>query len=176
MVFVKGRSGNLGGRPKGPEKVKGPPKKRGRPKGSLGPPHIVTPSTKHTVKFLYAGGYTREKIAMVLDITTQTLRAHYHEELDKAKAGIDAAMTQSVVLQGLGGPEQDWRQAVPSMAAFYAKTRMGWRENDRLQIGGAVGVFDLAALKEELKGKSDAELEELERLLGGPGADQRNDS
>jgi hypothetical protein len=171
MTFVKGKSGNPLGRPK----IDRTPKKRTRTPGSGRPAHEPSKHTRHTVKFLYAGGRTQAQIAEIIDVHEATLRKYYVAELEIGKAEIDAAMTQGLVLRGIGGPDQDWTKIDTAANLFWHKTRMGFRERDERHHTGIVGTFDLVQLREQLKGKSENELAELERLLTS-GNDPRDDS
>jgi hypothetical protein len=60
-------------------------------------------------------------------------------------------VTQSIVLMAIGGPGKgDWTKASPSMASFYAKTRMGWKDPKLdVALSGAVGHYDLSGLTDE---------------------------
>ncbi len=93
---------------------------------------------------------THDKIATVLGISDETIRKYYRYELDTAKTKTDAAVGQALILQAVGGPEQDWRQAVPASTIFYAKTRMGWKPPSQdINLGGAVGTYDLTKLDDD---------------------------
>ena len=117
-----------------PKRAKRKISKRGRI-GEGRPSHQPTKQTQELVRTLYIAGWNEERISRVVDggIAPHTLRKHYRDQLDVGKAQVDAMVTQSIVLQALGGLPRpgeplNWKEASTSAAIFYAKTRMGWKE------------------------------------------------
>lgn len=155
-----------------PKRAKRKISKRGRI-GEGRPSHQPTKQTQELVRTLYIAGWNEERISRVVDggIAPHTLRKHYRDQLDVGKAQVDAMVTQSIVLQALGGqpvPGQpiNWREASSSMSAFYARTRMGWKEPPQEQKHtGAVGTYDLT-------GMSLDKLKQLEAILGPVAVDR----
>lgn len=124
-------------------------KKRGAPQ------HKATVQERNFVRILYIGGYNQDEIAKVLVIAPTTLRRRFRDELDLGKARTDAMVTQSIIHMAQGGKgtedsPADWTRANPSMASFYAKCRMGWKEpKQEIAHSGAVGTFDMSKLSDE---------------------------
>ena len=97
-----------------------------------------------------------------MSLDPKTLRKHYRAELDESKRDIDALMTNSIVMMGLGGEKRDWTKANITAAIFYAKTQMGWKEPPlAIAHSGVVGSYDA----EKLKDLSDEELSRLAEVL-----------
>jgi len=136
-----------------------PPSAPGKP----GPkPHQPDDRLRGLVKWLRIAGYREDQVAEAMSVDAKTLRKHYRDELDHAKAQTDAMVTNSLVLNAVGGPQQDWRQANVSAAIWYSKTRMGWREpRQEIEHSGVVGVY----APEKLKDLSDEELNALASIV-----------
>jgi hypothetical protein len=92
--------------------------------------HIPTEERRKMVEEMAAAGIDQVKIGRVLDISDWTLVRYYREELDKAAIRADADVGKTLLNQARGGPEKDWRLAVPACTIFWAKTRMGYRVPD----------------------------------------------
>ena len=119
-------------------------KKRALLKKPMGrPPHIPTEQQRSLVRSLNIAGWPRADIASVLDIGLETLLTSYDDELDKAKATVDAMVTRTIVMKATGGPEGDWQKADLVAAIFFAKTQMGWREPPTINING---TYDLSSI------------------------------
>ena len=137
--------------------------KKTTPRSSQNPSgneHIPTAENRALVQTLTIAGWAHDRIGYALDIDDKTLRKHYRRELDLSKARVDAQVTQTIVMMACGGPGKgDWTKAVPSMAAFYAKTRMGWKD-PKLEINhtGSIGQYDMTKL-------SDADLKRVTDIL-----------
>jgi hypothetical protein len=126
------------------------------------PPHAPDERLRNLVKWLRIGGNTQERISEAMSLDPKTLRKHYRAELDESKRDIDALMTNSIVMMGLGGEKRDWTKANITAAIFYAKTQMGWKEPPQaIAHSGVVGSYDA----EKLKDLSDEELSDLAKVL-----------
>jgi len=108
------------------------------------PPYQVNEKDRAIVRSM-APFINHDDIARVIGISDETMRKYYREELDSAKVRADAAVGQSLLMQAVGGTEQNWREAVPAATIFYAKTRMGWKET----IGLEHGVADYSKLTDD---------------------------
>jgi len=132
------------------------------------PPYQVNEKDRKTVLSM-APFINHDDIARTIGISDETLRKYYREELDSAKVRADAAVGQSLLMQAVGGTEQNWREAVPSATIFYAKTRMGWKETVGLDHSGAVGVADYSKLTDDQL----RTLAAIQDALGLPSADEK---
>ena len=132
------------------------------------PPYQPNEKDRSTVRSM-APFINQDDIARTIGISDDTLRKYYREELDSAKVRADAAVGQSLLMQAVGGVEQNWREAVPSATIFYAKTRMGWKETVGLDHSGAVGVADYTKLTDDQL----RTLAAIQEALGLPSADEK---
>jgi hypothetical protein len=86
-------------------------------------PHIPTEEIRKKVDAMAGYGVPQMLIARVLNISNNTLRKHYLEELETASIRANTAVAQSLFRKATG----DGPQSVTA-AIFWAKTRMGWKE------------------------------------------------
>lgn len=104
-------------------------------------PHKPTDETRAEVKALASFGLVQEDIAQYVGISHVTLRKHYASELKlsaiKANATVGKYLFSLASGQAIanGATHGDCKTA----AMFWAKTRMGWRETDRLEHSGPDG-------------------------------------
>ena len=98
--------------------------------------HKPTEEKRAQCRALVAYGIRHEEIASYIGIDRKTLHKYYREDIDKAvpsaraKVGkflFDAASGDAMAK---GANYSDCLRA----AMFYAKTQMGWRENDPLVV------------------------------------------
>jgi hypothetical protein len=96
-----------------------------------------------------AAGVSQEEIAMVIGVSTPTLRKHYGEEWALGRIRANAAVGRSLYDQAVGRPAEyerdkdgklvfdrygrailikDELKPVPACGMFWAKTQMGWKE------------------------------------------------
>ena len=87
------------------------------------PRHCPTEVTRGQVEALAGFGVRHEEIGLVIGIDDKTLRKWYRRELDAGKAKANAKMAQNIFQKALG----DGAQA-GTLAIFWAKTQMGWKE------------------------------------------------
>lgn len=86
-------------------------------------PHERDEAIAEQVATWVALGAGDNEIAGYLGIRIGQLRKHYKRELATGKFENDMAVGQTILqLAKLG---------VPQMSIFYAKARMGWRDNDK---------------------------------------------
>jgi hypothetical protein len=98
------------------------------------PPHRPTEVTRGQVEALAGFGVCHEEIGLVIGIDDKTLRKWYRHELDTGKAKANAKMAQNIFQKALGnGPQSG------TLAIFWAKTQMGWKEREVKEIVGADG-------------------------------------
>lgn len=97
-----------------------------------GKEHQVTPETKQQVERLKACGLSHSQIGYILGgLTDKTVEKHYKEELQHGKAKVDAFVTGKLL--------KKIQAEDTACIIFYLKTRMNWRETDRLELTGAEG-------------------------------------
>jgi hypothetical protein len=88
-------------------------------------PHEWTAKNAELAKELSGYGLAQEKIATLIGIDAKTLRKYYRKELD---LGIAEAHRQ------VGKSIKERTAEDTTLAIFYAKTQMGWKENITHQI------------------------------------------
>jgi len=97
--------------------------------------HKPTDESRAEVKALASFGLPQEDIAQYIGISHVTLRKHYASELKlsaiKANATVGKYLFSLASGQAIknGATHSDCKAA----AMFWAKTRMGWRETDRIE-------------------------------------------
>jgi hypothetical protein len=96
--------------------------------------HEPTDKTRSEVSALASFGIPQEDIAAYIGVSHPTLRKHYPDELNlssiKANAAVGKYLFSLASGQAIknGATHGDCKAA----AIFWAKTRMGWRETNRL--------------------------------------------
>lgn len=97
-------------------------------KGSGGtggaPPHQPTEQTRNLVKLGKTIGYTNEQIARLVQVSENTLKKYYGEELESGSEQINARIAANLATIA---SSQTHKQAVTA-AIFWTKARMGWSE------------------------------------------------
>ena len=103
--------------------------------------HKPTDQSRAEVNALASFGTPQDEIARYIGIAPMTLRKHYDAELNLAS--IKANSTVGIYLFSLASGQAISKGATHSdckaAAMFWAKTRMGWRETDRLEHSGPDG-------------------------------------
>ena len=105
------------------------------------PLHKPTNETRAEVKALSSFGVPQEDIAIFIGISKPTLAKYYPDELRVSSIKANATVGKYLynLASGLalknGATHGDCSRA----AMFWAKTRMGWRETDRLEHSGPDG-------------------------------------
>lgn len=135
--------------------------------------HEPTEQTRSKVKSMAGFGTPQADIASNIGVSEPTLRKHYREELDTGAAEANAMVGQFIYKLASGRALKEgatWADC-SRQAMFWAKTRMGWRETDRLEVTGKDG--------ENIK--VDAEVNAIDKLIGAisrfaPAADAEGDT
>ena len=86
--------------------------------------HVPTDATRQTVQLHTMVGTSQEDISRVLDIDPKTLRKHYRDELDLAKAKANATIGGALFNKAKTGDT--------AAMIFWMKTQAGWREKTDL--------------------------------------------
>lgn len=118
-------------------------------------PHEPTAESRQLVQLHTTVGTTQEDIARILGIDSKTLRKHYRDELDLAKAKANATIGGALFNKAKSGDT--------AAMIFWMKTQAGWRETSALAIGGAA---DMDPIKTEDVGGS-AKLEAFLSAVSG---------
>lgn len=93
--------------------------------------HQPTEKTIKQVETLAGYGLPMEQIGSVIDVSVSTLQKYYREPLDRGVAKANALVAESLFKQATGGNT--------TALIFWAKTRMGWREVQRHEVGVGEG-------------------------------------
>ena len=105
-------------------------------------------------------GLTQEQIGKILGVSEDTLQRHYADEIANgvAKANVQVA-------QNLFNIATSREQGSVAAAIFWMKSRGKWKEVNHVAHGGD---DERAPIKIDanLKGLSDAELDQMQNLLG----------
>ena len=93
--------------------------------------HVPTPALRQTVQLHTTVGTTQETIARILGIDEKTLRKHYRDELDLARAQANASVGGMLFKKAKAGDT--------AAMIFWMKTQAGWRETARVEHSGPDG-------------------------------------
>jgi hypothetical protein len=121
-------------------------------------PFQPTDSERKQVEALSGYGLPMEQIAVLVrdGIDADTLRKHFSQELISGKAKANGQVGKTLFQKVMAGDT--------TAAIWWTKTQMRWKEVQQHEHTGANGgPISLAAI--DLKGLSDVELEQVQRLL-----------
>lgn len=93
--------------------------------------HEPTDALRQTVQLHTLVGNTQETVSRVLGIDEKTLRLHYRDELDLAKARANATIGGALFNKAKAGDT--------AAMIFWMKTQAGWRETNVTEITGKDG-------------------------------------
>lgn len=93
-------------------------------------PFVPTDEQRKQVEALSGYGLPHEQIASVIGCSQDTLVKYFSQELAEGMAKANSRVAQFL-----------YQQATKNLTAaiFWAKTRMRWRETDRLEVTGKDG-------------------------------------
>lgn len=91
------------------------------------PPYEFTDADRKKVKAMSAYGIPQDQIARMFDIHVQTLRQHFRDELDLGVVEANAKVAESLFNQGV-------REGNTAALIWWTKSRMGWRETQRIEV------------------------------------------
>jgi hypothetical protein len=92
--------------------------------------HVPTDGQRQTVQLHTTVGTIQPVIAQILGIDAKTLRLHYRDELDLAKAKANATIGGALFNKAMRGDT--------AAMIFWMKTQAGWRETNVLEHTGTV--------------------------------------
>jgi hypothetical protein len=106
--------------------------------GRRGVPHVPTPEMRQAVGVMMLTGVSQERIARALRIKTTALKKYYAQELDEAVDKANSAVVSNLYQIAIGKSPQ-----AMAAAAFWCKTKMGWRETSKVEatVDGAGGLI-----------------------------------
>lgn len=90
------------------------------------PPHEPTKATRDLVQLHTMVGTPQETIASIIGIDPKTLRKHYREELDLAKARANATIGGALFNKAKSGDT--------AAMIFWMKSQAGWREKQDVNV------------------------------------------
>lgn len=107
----------------------------GRQKGD---PYVVTEERRKQVQTMAGLGIREDAIALILRVHKNTLRKHHADDLARGRVVADMAVADALFRAATSGSKQGVAAAI-----FWAKTRMGWREqgDDEEALGPKVRVL-----------------------------------
>ncbi len=114
---------------------------------------------RQEVEILTGCGFTHDQVAVVMRVDIKTLEKHCKAELARGVDSANSKVAARLFSMAVKGDP-------PAATFFWAKTRMGWRETDRLEHTGKDGA-PITITVEQLADK-------LRRLEGGPAAGEPN--
>ena len=95
-------------------------------------PHAVTKEKQRDILLLASYGVTHEAIAQHVGIDKKTLYKYYREDLDNAKLNAHSAVGKFLFEAASGMALENGAKHSDCIRAamFYAKTQMGWKEQE----------------------------------------------
>lgn len=96
------------------------------------PTYEPTEKDRRWVEMTAACGIIETDIAQVIGIDPKTLRKHFREELDTAAIKANAKVAGALFTAATDGRNM-------SATIFWCKTRLGWQEVQRHELGGIDG-------------------------------------
>jgi hypothetical protein len=132
--------------------------KEKRPRGR--PPHVPADRDRRQVEVMTGLGLTQEQIGKILGVSEDTLQRHYADEITNGVAKANAQ-----VAQNLFNIATSRDSGAVAAAIFWMKTRGKWRETNHLVHSGDDKEPPIK-IDANLKGLSDAELDQMQNLLG----------
>jgi len=105
------------------------------------PAHKPTDAQRGQVQAMAAYGIPQNDIARVIDVSANTLRKHYADELETGATKANAKVGQFLYRAASGEALKDgasWADCTRA-AMFWGKTRMGMRETQKLEHSGPGG-------------------------------------
>ena len=96
------------------------------------PPHQPDSASRRLVEHHAAIGTLHQQIAKLLQLSLNTLKKHYREELDLGLARANAVVSGTLFTEAKRGNI--------TAAIFWMKTRGGWRETARIEHSGGASI------------------------------------
>ncbi len=113
-----------------------PADRRGSPPGVFGqPPHVPTEENRDLVKKMASFGNKHEEIALVLEISEDTLTRHYARELKLGGIELNNKIADRMAARALSDDHKDAQRA----GEYWLSRRAGWKETSTHEHTGAGG-------------------------------------
>jgi hypothetical protein len=144
----------MSGKEKSPDDLLQPIKKRGNQ------PFVPTDRERQQVERMVGFGLTQEQISKIVGISENTLKKYFQDELDNGVSRINSAVAQN--LFSIATSKEPGSVAA---AIFWMKTRGRWRETNH-HVHSGDDKEPPIKIDANLKGLSDAELDQMQTLLG----------
>jgi hypothetical protein len=138
------------------------------------PPHQPDPASRRLVEHHAAIGTLHQTIAKLLQISLNTMKKFYAEELELGLARANAVVSGTLFTEAKKGNI--------TAAIFWMKTRGGWRETNKIEHSGGTSLevrqldatrLSKATLDELMAARTAAPARESEALADPPSASQR---
>ena len=100
------------------------------------PKFVPTEQDRKAVKAMAAYGIPQTQICLLAGLGAKALRMHFRQELDLGAIQANSKVAERLYKTATEDPGQPGVTA----AIFWAKTRMGWRETQRVENTGADGA------------------------------------
>jgi hypothetical protein len=91
------------------------------------PPFQPTDEQRRMVRSLAAYGTKQDDIAIILELSSRTVRKHFRKELDRGALEANNKVAQALFKKAIEGDT--------TSAIFWLKCRAGWRERGGLELG-----------------------------------------
>lgn len=115
------------------------------------PPHEPTDRNRGFVQAAIMGGIPQSEVAAALEISVNTLKKYYAEQIDGSVTRANAAVINTAYQMATSGK-------CPAMTIFWLKTRLGWRDVNQVDItsnGESINwrdkIDDVKSAKEALR-------------------------
>lgn len=123
-------------------------------------PFVVTEKDRLQVERMVGFGLTQEQISKIIGISENTLKKYFSDELEHGVSRVNSA-----VAQNLFSIATSREQGSVAAAIFWMKTRARWRETNH-HVHSGDDKEPPIKIEGNLKGLSDAELDQMQNLLG----------
>jgi len=103
-----------------------------KPRGK--PSHVPSDAVRQAVKAMVITGIPLSRISSALKMKVETLKKHYQPEIDESADKANTQVVSNLFRIATGKSPQ-----AMAAAAFWCKTKMGWRETSKVEVGGSDG-------------------------------------
>lgn len=97
------------------------------------PPFVPTNEQRKIVEAAVSIGMTTDKVATLIGCGESTVKKYFQEELSKGLLKANMNVAGALYKSAMGGNV--------TAQIFWCKTRLGWRETERVELSGSVNVI-----------------------------------